>query len=218
MARESGQFPSPSKLVVILAFTLLIPVAQASILSVGATLPPSPLAPSGTVLASITNGTITTATFTVIYSTWVYADPTNTFCAGCLDFVYQFKNLGPDVNERYTMYNFGSVSVDAGTNPFGVHDPITVSRSVMGNGAVVSFNFDQFGDEMQPGQTSVLLVIDTNATRYVPGFTSVQDGTADYGAAFAPTVVPEPASLALLGGGLLAIGGALRARRFAGKK
>jgi hypothetical protein len=192
-------------------------MAYASILGVGGTSPPSPLTPGGTLLAT-TSGNVTTPTFSTDFTTWVYSDPQNTWCANCLDFVYQFTNNGPDVNQRYTMFNFGSFNIDAGTNPFGVHDPITVSRSMLANGQVISFNFDQFGDEIQPGTTTVQLVIETNATQFMPGWLSVQDGTAGFGAAYQPAPgVPEPASLMLMGSGLIAAGGFLRKSRF-GKK
>jgi hypothetical protein len=214
MARESGNSQSFSKLVLLFAFAVLIPMAQASILGVGGTAPPSPLTPAGTVVATM-SGLITTPTFTANYTTWVYRDPTNTWCANCLDFVYQFTNNGPDVNERYTMSSFAGFSVNAGTDPFGVHDPITVSRSTLGGGEVISFNFDQFGDEIQPGVTTVSLVIETNAVTYVPGFLSAQDGTAGSGVGFAPgTPIPEPASLVLMGSSLIAAGGFLRKSRF----
>jgi hypothetical protein len=217
MVCESGNTQSFSKLSLLLVFTLLVPMAYASTLGVGGTAPPSPLTPTGTILAT-TSGTVTTPTFSTDFTTWVYSDPLNTWCANCLDFVYQFTNHGPDVNQRYTMFNFGSFMIDAGTNPFGVHDPITVSRSMLANGQVISFNFDQFGDEIQPGTTTVQLVIETNATHFMPGFLSVQDGTAAFGAAFQPTpAVPEPASLMLMGSGLIAAGGFLRKSRF-GKK
>ncbi len=211
MARESGTVLS-AKLVILLAFALMVPLAQASILSVGGTAPPSPLFPTGPTLAS-TSGTITTPTFTDTYSTWVVSDPGNTFCANCLDFIYVYTLDGPDVNERFSMSSFAGFMVDVGTNPFGVHDPITVDRSSI-TGAVVGFNFDEFGDEMQPGQTTVDLVIETNAVTFTSGFLSAQDGTAGSGVGFAPqTAIPEPSSMLLMGSGLLALGGFLRRSR-----
>jgi hypothetical protein len=215
MARESGNTQSFSKFLLLLAFTLLlVPMANASTLGVGGTAPPTPLFPTGTQLA-FTSGTITTPTFSVNYSTWVLRDPNNTWCANCLDFVSQFTNNGPDVNQRYTMYNFGNFMIDAGTDPFGVHDPITVSRSMLSNGAVISFNYDQFGDEVQPGQTTPWLVIETNAVNFTSGYVSAQDGTAGFGFGFQPAApIPEPASLMLMGSGLIAVGGFLRKSRF----
>ena len=213
MAREGGKSQS-AKLITLLTFALMmVPLAQASILSVGGTAPPSPLFPTGPTLAS-TSGTITTPTFTDTYSTWVVKDPGNTFCANCLDFIYVYSLDGPDVNQRFSMSSFAGFMVDAGTNPFGVHDPITVSRSLTAGGPVVSFNFDQFGDEMLPGETTVWLIVETNAVTFTSGFLSAQDGTAGSGVGFAPLApIPEPSSLMLMGGGLLALGGFLRKSR-----
>lgn len=215
MACESGKTQSPSKLFVLLAFSLLVPMATASVLGVGGSGPPSFVAPGGSTIKS-TSGTITAPTFTASYFTWVTADPANTFCSGCLDFAYIFTDLGPDVNQRYTMTSFAGFLVDVGTNPFGTHDPITVARSSVAGGPVISFNFNQFGVEIQPGQTTVDLVIQTNAVHWTSGFLSAQDGTAGSGVAFQPAgaPIPEPASLILLGGGLIAIGGFLRKSRF----
>src|SRR5271157_6067369 len=214
MGKTFSATPRPVTVVCLLVMTLMIPMAHASILGVGGTAPPSPLVPTGTTLAT-TSGTIFASTFSADYTTSVLRDPANTFCSGCLDFIYQFTNNGPDVNERYTMSSFAGFMVDAGTNPFGVHDPITVSRSSISGGQVVSFNFDQFGDEMQPGQTTVTLVIETNAVTYTTGFLSAQDGTAGSGVGYAPlSAIPEPSSLALLGGGLAFVGSLLRKSRF----
>jgi len=211
MARESGNTQSPSRLLVLLAFTLLLPCAQASVLGNGLSVAPSPLFPGG-VLVATASGTITTPTFTTIFGQSVWADPSNTWCAGCLDFVYQFNNLGPDPNQRFTMSSFQGFLLDVGTDPFGVgvHLPTLVDRSIVG--AVVGFNFPA-GDEIAVGETTVSLVIETNATHITPGFVSAQDGTAGSGVAWAPQVVPEPASLMLMGSGLLAVGGYLRKSR-----
>lgn len=197
-------------LVCVLALTLLAPLVQASVLANGSSAPPSPLFPTGTWAVAPVTGTITTPTFTATYTEWVYSDPSNTWCAGCLDFVYQFTNNGGDANERYSMFNFAGVSVDVGTNPFGTHDPTTIDRSL--GGAVIGFNYPA-ADEINSGTTTPLLVIETDALNFTDGFVSAQDGTAGFGFAYAPlATVPEPASLALFGSGLAILGGLLRMR------
>jgi hypothetical protein len=201
----------PLNLTCLLVLTFLASFAQASVLGNGNSVPPTPLFPTGTLLVS-TTGTITTPTLNVGFTEWVYADPTNTWCAGCLDFVYQFTNNGPDVNERYSMYNFAVVMIDAGTDPFGVHDPTTIDRSL--NGPVVGFDFPA-SDQVSPGQTTPMLVIETNALHYTTGFVSAQDGTAGYAMGYSPAnAVPEPSSLALLGSGLAVAGALMRKMKF----
>jgi hypothetical protein len=193
---------------VMLMFALAQPVAHASILGNGDTAPPSFLTPGGNLMVTY-SGAIATDTFSANYTQWVYADPNNTFCAGCLDFVYQFTNNGPDVLERFSMYNFVSFRVDAGFDPnSGMHAPITVNRST--DGTVVGFNYTG-ADNILAGETTPLLVIETDALNYVDGFVTAQDGNAGFGFAYAPgAATPEPSTLGMLGTGIFAVGGFLR--------
>ena len=191
-----GKTWGPMQLLVCVMLVALAPLAQASVLGNGQTAPPDLLTPSGTELAT-TSGSITTPTFTTLFTASVFSDPTNTFCVNCLDFVYRFTNNGPDVNERYSAFNFGGFMVDVGYNPStsGVI-PSTVDRS--SDGKVIGFNFIG-NDTVTTGKNTAVLVIETNATKFEPGLLSAQDGTAGDGMAFQPFVVPEPSSLAMFG-------------------
>jgi hypothetical protein len=80
---------------------------------------------------------------------------------------------------------------------------------------VVAFNYTGI-DTVAVGQTTPLLIIETNALTFTNGFVSAQDGTAGFAFAYAPSAVPEPSSLAMLGSGLLAAAGF--ARRIVSKR
>jgi hypothetical protein len=87
----------------------------------------------------------------------------------------------------------------------------------VGAGVTVNFDFNTplATGVVTPGEASDVLVISTNATHYIAGGDSVQDGgSSGTLAAFQPgSSVPEPSTLGLLGTGLIALAG-LRRRYF----
>ncbi|MBV9084495.1 MAG: PEP-CTERM sorting domain-containing protein, partial [Acidobacteriaceae bacterium] len=72
---------------------------------------------------------------------------------------------------------------------------------------------------MTPGSTSVILEVETDAKNFTDGFMIVIDGSSATVAAFAPAppstgpTTPEPATMLMLGTGLLAFAGLGRFRR-----
>lgn len=165
---------------------------------------PSTFTPNWTLLA--TTGLVNLssgppATFTGVGQAWVYSDANNVYAPGDLDFVYQFNNNGPAVNERLTAFDFKGFSVDAGYITGTGVAPTAVSLS--SDGSVVGFGY--IPTNIMAGQTSDLLVIETDATSYIPGTYTVQDGSTVTTIGYAPALAPEPASLALIGAGLLGL-------------
>ena len=224
-----------------LAATLIFSqAAGASVVTPGATLPPDIFGSclGCTLEASLDSGPITVSnglgismTFELISA--VYSDPSNTFGAGDFDFVYQVKNLsGNDSIGRVTAGVFSGFQTDVGFTATGsllpggmfvdgTQVPQLVSRSaaVPNNGATIGFVYDSpsistFG----PGTTSTALIVETNATNFKAGNVNIIDDLVASTAAFEPagtgsTPTPEPASLLLLGSGLLALGTRFRRSR-----
>ena len=159
-------------------------------------------------------------TITGEYAATVYADPSNSFCAGCLDFfvVVESNTTSTDDIERITLANFGSFltnvgySIGPGSPPSGI-DPATVDRSSTGN--VIGFNFSNLPG-VPPGDETSVLEIQTNATTFMTGTLQIIDSSVASVNAFEPCgVVPEASSISmtLLGGLLLGIGFMGRRRR-----
>jgi len=196
-----------NKLAVLCAVLALSSSAFATSLAPGGSVVPTSLSVTGvTEISTTISGTITTGTFSAFYQTGVFTDTNNVYCSGCLDFIYQFSNSGPDTIERATMTNFDSFLTNVGYNALtGTAQPGTVTRNLAGD---IAFNFVGVAS----GVESELLIIQTNATSYGSGFFSLQDGTAGSGAAYAPAT-PEPSSLMLMGSGLVSAAGMFLRRR-----
>lgn len=141
-------------------------------------------------------------TITGDYRAMVYADPSNNFCAGCLDFFVLVTSSTTSIDdiERITLASFGAFQTDvgystgAGSVPGGIL-PSTVDRS--SNGGVIGFNFVTPAG-LTPGAQSQVLEIETNATLFVTGTLQIIDSSVASVPAFAPSaVVPEASSISL---------------------
>jgi len=147
--------------------------------------------------------------------------------SGTLDFYYQVKAdptsataIARETNDSFagfmTSLGFlldGTVLNAGNMDAFvtGDKSPFTGDSNGTPNpGAVIGFTFSPPVDsnKIGPGQSSSVLVISTNAVNFTKGNSSVIDGGTKDVISFEPTsATPEPASFALLGLGLLAIGG-----------
>jgi hypothetical protein len=110
-----------------------------------------------------------------------------------------------------TGFRTDGASLPGGVFVNGSTVPVTADRNAVGN--VVGFLFiPPTASAIQPGQSSTVLVISTDATNFKAGNASVIDGGVTTVASFEPAEIPEPASLLLVGPGLLALGVVRRPR------
>ena len=161
---------------------------------------------SFTTTAGTTSGTVESA---------VYRE-----AGGTLDFYYQVVNsatsataLTRETNTSFTGYNTDTGYLTDGSHLTGTTfvdgtvAPVFDDRS--GTGAVNGFLFELNElSKIHPGETTHVLVISTDATQFEAGNASVIDGGSQTVAAFQPAPgIPEPASIVLIAGGLLALAG-----------
>lgn len=168
-------------------------------------LPPGAIIPAGsepdpaggTVLFTTGPTPFSSAVFSGhLVSTVLANDPGNPF--GGLTFTYQLHLDATSVDPigRFTVGRFDNFLIDASYSafqPVGGIAPSQITRSPGGD--VVGFNF--FGNWLTPGSSSALLVLQTDASSYVPVSASVINERTASVPSLAP--VPEPSILSLLG-------------------
>jgi hypothetical protein len=174
--------------------------------------------PGGLIIAGGVPIPFVTATFAgTLTSTVISGDASNPY--GGLTFVYQVASvvgLPSGEIDRLTVNGYAGFLVDASyqSPPLAGLAPTVNNRDASGD--VVGFSFIGLplgAGTLQPGMTSALLVLQTDAQLYQPTIASVIDGSVAMVASFSPAV-PEPGALAL---GLFAIGAFLLCARRRGR-
>jgi hypothetical protein len=206
---------------VALIIALLAATADAAPLNPGALLTPvtaEPAPTGGVVVATQTSPFVSTTYTGELVSTVIQGDTTNTL--GGLTFTYELRNLsGTHSINRLSINGFDGFTTDVSHSAppaAGSVVPAYADRETSGSSIGFSWVAAPIGSgAVGPGQTSAVMVVQTNSPVFVPTSAFVLDGFPAGMLAFAP--VPEPSTFVLAGTGVALLAYGFSRRRRSGK-